>query len=73
MLVIKGRVRQWGSSLGVVLPKQRMKAEGIRKDDVVKIVIQKDNRTLQSAFGSLHFKETTEKILRVSDEEAWDE
>lgn len=73
MLEVESKVRKWGRSLGVVLPKEKVKEEGIDKDDTITILISKKRNTLKETFGTLKLKKSTDKILRESDEEAWDE
>lgn len=38
---VYARVRKWGSSLVVILPSESCRAEGIGKDDTVKISVIK--------------------------------
>ncbi len=73
MLEVKGKVREWGSSLGVVLPKESAKQEGIGRNDTVTLLITKNRNVLKETFGTLKFKKTTDEILKESDKEAWDE
>ena len=73
MLEVKAKVREWGRSLGIVLPKETAKVEGIKKNDTVTLLISKKNNALKETFGTLSFKESTDEILKKSDEEAWDE
>lgn len=73
MLAVKARVREWGRSLGVVIPKDTAKEEGIGKDDSVTVLIAKRTNALKETFGTLTFKKSTDEILKESDEEGWDE
>lgn len=73
MLEVKAKVRGWGRSLGVVLPKASAKEEGIGKNDTIILLISKAKNPLKETFGTFKFKESTDKILKKSDEEAWDE
>lgn len=73
MLVVQSKVREWGRSLGVVLPKEQAKREGIVKDDLVFILISKKRDVLKETFGKLKFKKSTDEMLKESDKEAWDE
>ncbi len=73
MLEVKAKVREWGRSLGVVLPKESAKQEGIGRNDTVTLLITKNRNVLKETFGTLNFKRTTDEILKESDEEAWDE
>ncbi len=73
MLEVKAKVREWGRSLGVVLPKEGVQQEGIVKNDTVTLLITKKGNALRETFGTLKFKKATDEILKESDEEAWDE
>ena len=73
MLEVKAKVREWGRSLGVVLPKEGVQQEGIGKNDTVTLLITKKRNALRETFGTLKFKKATDEILKESDEEAWNE
>ena len=73
MLEVESKVRQWGRSLGVVIPKDSVKQEGIEKDDTVILLISNRRDVLKETFGTLKLKRSTSEILKESDEEAWDE
>ena len=73
MIEVKSKVRQWGRSLGIVLPKEEIKIEGIEKDDVVTVLISKKKNPLKETFGTLRIRKSTDEILKESDREAWNE
>ena len=73
MIEIKAKVREWGRSLGIVVPKEAARDEGIKKDDTVTLLITKKSNALKETFGKLKFKRSTEEILKESDKESWDE
>jgi len=52
--VFESKVRQVGSSFGVLIPKEVVIEDKIRKDENVKVVIiKKDLSLLEKAFGSV--------------------
>ncbi len=54
MSVFESKVRQVGSSFGVLIPKEVVIEDKIRKDEKVKVVIiKKDLSLLEKAFGSV--------------------
>ncbi|MFH1256198.1 MAG: hypothetical protein V1494_02800 [Candidatus Diapherotrites archaeon] len=54
MDVFESKVRQVGSSLGVLIPRDVVAGDRIKKDQTVKVVIlKKDLSLLEKAFGSL--------------------
>jgi hypothetical protein len=73
MISVEAQVREWGRSLGVVLPKEIVAKEGISKDDKVSIIIGRRSDALRKTFGTLKFSKSTERLLHESDKEAWDE
>ena len=52
MATTKAILRQWGSSLGVVVPKDVIRQEHFREGEEVVIEIHK-KKTLQDVFGSM--------------------
>lgn len=75
MLEVETKVRRWGRSLGIVIPKGILKGEGIKADDTVKIIVTKKKRgnALEKTFGSVKFSKPTAEILSEGDKESWDE
>lgn len=64
-------LRKWGRSLGVVIPKEIAKKEGIKVNDKVEILIRKKSNVIKETFGTLKFKESTDKILKEIDKDLW--
>jgi len=73
MIEMKSTVREWGRSFGMVFPKDKAKQLGVKKDDVVHILVMKKNTALKDTFGTFKFKKTTQEILDESDKQNWDE
>lgn len=73
MIEVESQVREWGRSVGVVIPKEAVVRERIKTGDTVRLLIKKKENPLKETFGTLKFKKTTQEILRESDEESWDE
>ena len=67
------RVRKWGRSLGVVIPMEIAKKEGIKVNDEVEVLIRKKSNAIKETFGSLKFKKSTQKMLDETDEELWND
>ena len=68
------KLRAWGNSVGVILPKEILKEEGLAIDDEVEVTLRKKSNPLKDAFGRLkEFKaksnKPTEEILKEIDEE----
>ncbi|MBI2653993.1 AbrB/MazE/SpoVT family DNA-binding domain-containing protein [Candidatus Woesearchaeota archaeon] len=73
MLEVEAKVRKWGRSFGVVIPKEKIREEGIKENEIIKLLIAKKTNVLKETFGTLKFKRTTQEILDESDREDWDE
>ena len=73
MIEVEAKVRKWGRSLGVVLPKKKIIKEGIKENETVVLLIGKRTNALKETFGTFKFKRTTQEILDESDKEDWDE
>ncbi len=73
MINVESKVREWGRSLGVVIPKDLVSKEKIRAGDKIKLMIIKDHNSIKKTFGTFKFKKTTEEMLKEADKEAWNE
>ncbi|MEW5760720.1 MAG: AbrB/MazE/SpoVT family DNA-binding domain-containing protein [Candidatus Thermoplasmatota archaeon] len=62
MGIVKAKLRRWGNSLGVVIPKEVAEREKIKPNDDVLVEIRKF-ADLSEIFGSLrNWKRSTQKI-----------
>ena len=73
MIAIESELREWGRSLGVVVPKEAVLREQLRAGDTVKLIILKASNALNNTFGRLKLKHSTDEILKEIDETAWKE
>ena len=73
MLEVEAKVRKWGRSFGVVIPKDKIKEEGIKENETIKLLIAKKTNVLKETFGTMKFKRSTQEILEESDREDWNE
>ena len=73
MIETEAQVKEWGRSVGIVIPKDAVLRERISVGDTVKILIKKKGNPLKGTFGIIKFKRSTEEILREIDKEGWDE
>ena len=65
--MIVGKTKQWGNSVGIIIPKDVAKEKGIRAEDEVLFEIEKKNKkqtVLQDLAGTLKAKKSTEQILK---------
>ena len=68
------KLRAWGNSVGVILPKEILKEEGLSINDEVEVILRKKSNPLKDVFGKLReFKakstKSTEDILKEIDRE----
>lgn len=73
MMEVEAKVRKWGRSFGIVIPKEKIKQEGIKENETVKLLIAKKTNVLKETFGTMKLKRSTQEILDESDREDWDE
>ncbi len=67
-------VREWGRSLGLVIPKEVVRKDKIKAGDKVKVIIVKETNVFAATFGKLkQWKKPTEQIMKEVDEEFWGE
>ena len=55
MVLVKARIREWGNSLGIIIPQEKIKEEGLVKDQEVTIEVKAEN-PLKAAFGTIKDK-----------------
>ena len=73
MIEIETKVRKWGRSFGVVIPKEKIKEEGIKENETIKLLIGKRTNVLKETFGTFKFNKKTQEMLDEIDKESWDE
>ncbi len=59
------KTKQWGNSLGVIIPKEVVKELNLKPNEEVFIDInKKGTNVLKELFGTLKFKRSTEEIMK---------
>lgn len=62
MVIVTAKIRQWGSSLGIVIPREAVEASGLKIDQKVTIDV-KAGSTVAKAFGSRkNWKVNSQKV-----------
>jgi len=69
MIKSETKLRAWGNSIGVVLPKDALKEENLEVNDEVEIIVKKKSNLLKEAFGKLKnakakSNKSNEKLLK---------
>lgn len=62
--MIISKARKWGSSLGIVIPKDVVKELKIRKNQELIVDIKPKENPLKELFGSGKFSKPTEQLLK---------
>ncbi len=73
MIETESDLRNWGRSIGVVIPKKLIEKENLKPGDTVQLRIVKKQNPLRQVFGSVKMKIDTQKLLDESDKELWDD
>lgn len=68
------KLRAWGNSIGVILPKDKLQEEHLSVNDEVEITVRKKTGSLRAIFGKLKdftptSSKSTDEILKEIDEE----
>ena len=74
MLKSISKLKAWGNSIGVILPKEELREEDLNVNDEVEVIVRKTSNPLKDTFGKLReFKpksgKSTDEILKEVDEE----
>ena len=63
------KTKQWGNSIGIIIPKAVAREKGIKPEDEVLVDIEKkstEKTVLEELFGALPFKKPTEQLIKES-------
>ena len=74
MIKTETKLKAWGNSIGIVLPKDEIRRERLSLNDDVEITIRKKSNSLREAFGILKnikpkTNKSTDQILKEIDKE----
>lgn len=74
MIEVTAEARKWGRSIGLVIPKELTKREGIRPGDRLKVLVQKEKKNpLKEMYGFDPSLRPAREILKDIDKEGWNE
>ncbi len=73
MIEVDVTLKEWGKSIGVVLPKKALEHEKLKAGEKVTLLVLRKSNTLKKTFGIAKFKRNTDEILHEVDKEGWDE
>ncbi len=63
-MAIEVKTKKWGSSIGIVIPREAVERLNIKPEEEIIIEIEKKNNVLKELFGKAKFKKSTEQILK---------
>ncbi len=66
--LIVAKVRKWGNSIGLLVPKKEAEKMGLRENQDVSVEIIVKTNPLKELFGSLKFSKSTKQLLKEARE-----
>lgn len=67
---IETKTKKWGSSLGVIIPKEIVKKERLQENQEIRIdIMSKKKTTGEDIFGKLKFKKPIQVLLDETDKD----
>lgn len=74
MLKSISKLKAWGNSIGVILPKEQLQEEDLDINDEVEVIVRKKSNPLKDAFGKLRelkakSGKSADELLKEIDEE----
>lgn len=70
MIECETKLKNWGNSIGLIIPKKDVKKEKLHENQVVRaIIIPKKMIKVKDIFGKMNFKKSTEQIMKEIDKE----
>ena len=73
MIEIKTKLRKWGNSFGVVIPRNKTKKENMEEGEEIIALLMKKKNVLRETFGTFKFKKSTQKMMEEVDKELYNE
>ena len=74
MIKSETKLKAWGNSIGIVLPKEALKEENLNVNDEVEVIVRKKTNPLRDVFGKLKgvkpkTNKSTDDVLKEIDKE----
>ena len=63
-MAVHVKIRQWGNSIGIVIPTDVAERLRLRADEEVVVEIQKKENVLKELWGEFRFKKPTKQLIR---------
>ncbi len=65
MLEFDARIKRWGNSFGLLIPKQEVNQERLKEKEELHVIIIRKNKAIEESFGML--KEWSETAQGIKD------
>lgn len=66
--MVAARLKRWGNSLGIVVPRDVVRRKGLREGDVVEFQVDRKTKSYRDYFGTFKPKKSTRRLLREARE-----
>lgn len=78
VIMIKGRLKKWGNSFGVIIPREIVESENFRENQEIEFLLvkkQSSEKVLKETFGMLRgrFKKTAQEMKDELRDELYDD
>ena len=73
MITVESRVRRWGHSLGLVIPRGQARVHQIKVGDKVELLLRKKTNVLRETFGTAKIKKPTDQMMSEIDKLLYDD
>jgi antitoxin component of MazEF toxin-antitoxin module len=68
MIEIDTKLKAWGNSIGIIIPKYKLKNENLDVDDEVEVILKKKRNVVKETFGTYKFSKSTDKLMKEINE-----
>lgn len=63
-MTIEVKTKQWGNSIGVIIPKEVVNTLKIKPEETILIEVERKENPLKKLFGTLKSKKSTEQMIK---------
>ena len=74
MLEFDAKIKKWGNSFGMVIPKENLKKEIIKENEIIHVIAIRKNESIKESFGMLRdWKMTGQKAKDIARKELYND
>ena len=63
-MVIEAKTKQWGNSIGIVIPSKIVEKLALRPEENIIVEISKKENVLKELFGAVKFKRSVKEVIK---------